>query len=75
MLSHAARLFYLLVKCFRMQRRRFTPLQGAFARCAAILPLCKILSHATPPFYILAKCFRTLRYRFACQCSFFSRNH
>lgn len=37
MLSHAAPLFYTLAKCFRMLRRHFTPLQSAFARCAAIL--------------------------------------
>ena len=71
MLSHAAPLFYTLAKCFRMLRRRFTPLQNAFACCAAILHPCKMLSHAAPPFYTLAKCFRTLRRHFACQYALF----
>ena len=50
MLSHAAPPFCTFEKCFRMLRRRFTPLQNAFACCAAILHPCKVLSHAAPPF-------------------------
>ena len=39
MLSHAAPPFCTFEKCFRMLRRRFTPLQNAFACCAAVLHL------------------------------------
>ena len=71
MLSHAAPPFCTFEKCFRMLRRRFIPLQNAFACCAAVLHPCKMLSHAAPPFYTLAKCFRTLRRHFACQYGLF----
>jgi len=64
MLSHAAPPFCTFEKCFRMLRRCFTPLQNAFARCAAVLHPCKMLSHVAPPFYTLAKYFRMLRCRF-----------
>ena len=64
MLSHAAPQFCTFEKCFRMLRRRFTPLQNAFACCAAVLHPCKMLSHVAPSFYTLAKCFRMLRCRF-----------
>ncbi|WP_278705690.1 hypothetical protein, partial [Parabacteroides goldsteinii] len=63
--------FCTFEKCFRMLRRRFIPLQNAFACCAAVLHPCKMLSHAAPPFYTLAKCFRTLRRHFACQYALF----
>jgi len=71
MLSHAAPPFCTFEKCFRTLRRCFTPLQNAFACCAAVLHPCKMLSHAAPPFYTLAKCFRTLRRHFACQYGLF----
>ena len=71
MLSYAAPPFCTFEKCFRMLRRRFIPLQNAFACCAAVLHPCKMLSHAAPPFYTLAKCFRTLRRHFACQYGLF----
>ena len=54
MLSHAAPLFCTFEKCFRMLRRRFTPLQSAFACCAAIL-------HANMDFFFKVSLIFSLR--------------
>ena len=54
MLSYAAPPFCTFEKCFRMLRRRFIPLQNAFARCAAIL-------HANMDFFFKVSLIFSLR--------------
>ena len=54
MLSYAAPPFCTFEKCFRMLRRRFIPLQSAFARCAAIL-------HANMDFFFKVSLIFSLR--------------